>query len=69
MLCPWCNQEMVEGFLQSGRGAIFAQEIKEGSVLARKEGEVNLLTFHFWTAPRAPAWHCARCKRVVVEYD
>ena len=68
MLCPWCNQEMAEGYLQSSRKVIFAPEVKEGFVLAWKEGEVTV-TKHFWSTPKATAWHCAGCKRVVVEYE
>ena len=67
MLCPWCNQEMKQGFLQSSRSIIFSPEIAEGVVMALREGEVKL-TKHFWSTPRAPAWHCAGCKRVVAEY-
>lgn len=68
MLCPWCDQEMKEGFLQSSRGVIFSEEVKEGVVLALREGDVKL-TKHLWSTPRAPAWHCAGCRRVVVEYE
>ena len=68
MLCPWCNQEMKQGFLQSSRGVIFAPEVKEGVVLALEEEDVKL-TKRFWSTPRALAWHCAGCKRVVVEYE
>lgn len=68
MLCPWCGREMEEGFLQSSRKVIFSEEVKDTLVLALREGDVTL-TKHFWSTPRAPARHCARCKRVVVEYE
>ena len=37
MLCPWCNQEMKQGFLQSSRSIIFSPEIAEGVVMALRE--------------------------------
>ena len=67
MLCPWCNQEMTAGFLMSSRPVIFGPEARETVLWPRREGEVKL-TKRFWTMPRTPAWHCARCRRVVVEY-
>lgn len=67
MLCPWCNGEMREGFLQSARPVIFTPEL-QGTWLVLPEGAVRL-TKGFWRLPRAAAWQCPACKRVVVEYE
>lgn len=68
MICPWCNQEMEKGFLQSSRAVIFGPEIRESALWPPKKGEVKL-TKGFWSMPSAAAWHCSKCKRVVVEYE
>ncbi len=68
MLCPWCNQEMAEGFLQSSRSPIFGPEKRKMALWPPKEGEVRL-TKQVWNMGCTPAWHCARCKRGVVAYE
>ena len=68
MLCPWCNREMEEGFLQSARPIVFTLKARTMALMPQTEGEVKL-TKQFWTMPAAPAWHCARCRRVVAEYE
>lgn len=68
MLCPWCNREMKKGFLQSGKPIVFNLEARTFALLHQREGEAAL-TKQFWTMPTVPAWHCAKCKRVVVEYE
>ena len=67
MLCPWCDQEIAQGFLQSSRGVVVGPEKRESALWPPKEGEVKL-TKRSWTLSAVPARHCARCKRVVVEY-
>ncbi|RKI69407.1 hypothetical protein D7V91_05950 [bacterium 1xD42-67] len=68
MMCPWCDQEMEQGFLMSSRPVIFGPEERESVLWPRKKGEVELMKLS-WTISNIPAWHCARCRRVVAEHE
>ena len=67
MKCPWCETEMIDGFINSARKVVFSQKPNnDGFFLAGREC-INL-TQHNWTGPSAKAYHCENCKKVIVDY-
>ena len=67
MLCPWCDRDMEKGFLMSGKPIVFGPEKRNVAIWPPKSGEVRLAKGG-WNMASVPAWKCAGCKRVVVEY-
>lgn len=66
MLCPYCNQAMTEGYVQSARVMFFTTELKELFLTPGKNGVT--LSKNNWTFPNAKAWHCSACRKVIAEY-
>jgi hypothetical protein len=67
MNCPYCHQEMEEGFFQTGVRSAWTKHIHKFSLLP-KEGEV-MLTNHVFLGSRFRASICKRCKKVLVDYS
>lgn len=67
MKCPWCKNEMTEGFVISAREVLFTQERKGGFFWAKGKDDIKITQFN-WTEPSAKAYHCEHCKKVVVDY-
>lgn len=68
MKCPYCGNEMREGFVQSSRAFFFATEYH--GILYRpnpKKGEF-WLSSHNFTGPVCAARHCSNCKKVILDY-
>lgn len=68
MNCPWCQNEMVEGVIQSHREVFFTTEPHKFSFISMDPDETTI-TKHNWTCPTATAYHCAACKKVIVSYE
>ena len=66
MLCPYCRQEMAEGYLQSARTMFFTPEIKELFISPGKAD--TTISKNNWTTPNAKAWHCKQCRKIITEY-
>ena len=68
MNCPYCGNEMQPGYVQSSRAFFFATE--QHSILYRpnrKKGEFCLSSQNF-ISPICIAYHCAQCKKVILDY-
>ncbi len=66
MLCPFCQSEMTEGFVQSGREICFTTERKKWFLLT-DENDISV-SKNNWTFPACRAYHCAACKKVICDY-
>ena len=67
MRCPICNQEMEQGFVQSGTKVIWTKRIHKISLLP-KDGDVLLLKSVL--IPSAiPASICRDCKKIMMDYS
>ena len=70
MQCPRCHDEMKEGVVQSARSIFFTT--KPHKFFFVPDGAVTdevLLSHHNWTRPTCQAYHCARCRKIVIDYD
>ncbi len=67
MNCPYCNQEMENGFLQTGNKIAWTKKIHKFSLL-HKEGEV-MLENNVFKAINFPAYICNNCKKVLLDYS
>ena len=69
MKCPICNREMQEGVVQSGRTIFFTT--KQHKFFFAPDIAVNneiALSRHNWTRPTCKAYHCEKCKKVILDY-
>ena len=64
MLCPFCQSEMTEGYLQSARQVIFTEKRKKAFISSRKN---DVPVTGFWD-PTCRAYHCEKCKKVICDY-
>lgn len=68
MKCPYCDDEMISGVVQGGRGFFFATEPHSVWMWPNKsKGEV-MLSSENWYVPTCTAYHCPKCKKVVLDY-
>ena len=69
MKCPCCGNEMEKGVVQSARQIFFTTKAHKFWLAsdAACDGEI-MLSSHNWTRPTCTAYHCGRCKKVVIDY-
>lgn len=69
MRCPWCGGEMQQGYLSSGRDAVYFSEQKPGMVeyLIRGAGWLRLDNEGGSVHTYKTAWHCPDCRKLVVD--
>ena len=70
MKCPGCGNEMTGGVVQSARQIFFTTKAHKNwfapDTTCSKE---IILSSHNWTRPTCIAYHCAACKKVVIDYS
>ena len=66
MICPYCNNPMVSGYIQAC-GEVYFTEEPHKYLLGHKAGEI-VLTEKNMTAPTCKAYRCRDCRKVIVEY-
>ena len=70
MKCPFCDNEMTKGVVQSARQIFFTtQAHKNWFVPDVAVGDEVVLSSRNWTRPTCAAYHCAECKKVIVDYS
>ncbi len=65
MNCPYCNEEMKIGYIQSAR-PIFWGEEKHKLFFSPRGNEEFTISESFWDCT-AEAFYCAQCGKVVIE--
>lgn len=68
MKCPCCSSEMTRGWVQSARRILFTT-LKSEAFFDIKAKDDVILSSHNWTNPTCIAYHCADCKKVVIDYS
>ncbi len=70
MKCPVCYQTMTEGVVQSGREIYFTTvPHKFFFVPNLTRNDEVCLSVKNWTGPTCRAYHCEKCKKVVIDYE
>lgn len=68
MKCPYCNDDMLSGYVQSGRDIIWGKNKHKLSFLPdKKNGDIEIATANLMGAYQ-PAFCCKNCKKIIVEY-
>lgn len=67
--CPYCGNELQEGFVQSDRLVFFTPKLHKIFVAPNlsKENEI-VLTSSNWFYPNCTAFLCNNCKKVIIDY-
>ena len=67
MKCPYCNNEMEKGFIQTGNRIAWTKQQHKFSLLP-KEGEV-MLGNNMYKGVNFPAYICKKYKKVLLDYS
>jgi hypothetical protein len=68
--CPICNREMKEGVIQSARTIFFTTEPHSFFFKPDNAGSKEItLSKHNWTRPTCKAYHCEKCKKILLDYE
>ena len=69
MKCPYCGGTMADGILQAGHSIIWTPKSHKISLLPRQDGCDVVLASDPLTSVKAPAYHCDKCRKIIVEYE
>ena len=67
MNCPYCGNETTKGWIRSARRVRFTVINNESGFDFKAKGDV-VLTSNNFINPACIAYHCATCKKVVIDY-
>ena len=67
MKCPICNQEMEQGYIQTGQRIAWTKNIHKVSLLP-KPGEI-MLENNVFKGSAFTAFICKSCKKIVMDYS
>ena len=68
MKCPYCDCEMIQGYLQSSHGILFAIEPHTVHFWPYKSIGEFIVPSNRRVAPTCTAFHCAECKKIILDY-
>jgi len=69
MKCPYCDNEMIKGVVQSGRPFFFTTKPQSFWMWPNSLNDEFFLSSKNWIGPTCNANHCAKCKKVVLDYN
>lgn len=69
MKCPYCGEEMVNGFLISSRDITFTNDNPNRSFRVKKRNDLELSKGSGLSLPHCVAHHCRSCKKIVIDYE
>ena len=65
MKCPYCNEDMKMGYIQSARPMFWGEKKRKLFWFPRREEEVEI-TKNPWDNS-AEAYYCAKCENVIIK--
>lgn len=69
MKCPYCGEEMIDGFLISSRDITFSNDDPNRTFRIKKRNDLELTKGSGEAIPHCAACHCSRCKKIVIDYE
>lgn len=71
MKCPYCNNDLTEGFIYSPRTLSWTtgklKTFSESSLT--KEGNIVLAETGLLQSAKVVAYNCPSCKKIIISYD
>jgi len=67
-LCPYCNKELLEGYIPAGKMALMwipKGEKMPATIFSKTKNGVNLTDVPLWRAEVASSFYCDHCKVVI----
>lgn len=68
MKCPYCNNEMEKGYVQSSKEVYYTTNPTKFPFLAFAKVEDLNLTKGLFAPVTIEAWNCPVCKKLLIEY-
>lgn len=66
MKCPYCNEEMKKGYIQSARPIFWAEE--KHKMFFKPEGDAEFsLSKGILNGSAGEAYCCQKCKKIIIE--
>lgn len=66
MKCPYCNEEMRRGYIQSARQIFWGKEKHKISFIPNRDGEFNI-SDGILNGATSEANYCEECKKLIIE--
>ena len=68
MKCPYCNETMEKGLIESSEPINFLKEAKFVNKANEKDGEFNLAKPPFGGRASVEVWLCRKCRKIVIDF-
>jgi len=70
MKCPYCENEMEQGFIQSGREAFWTRKKRKWLGMANPDdGDIVIAPLDYFFYSFAESYLCRRCRKVIYDYS
>lgn len=66
--CPYCNENMVRGVIQGGRGVFWAKKEKKIPTIPPISNDAIMLTGGIVGEMSIEAYKCEKCKKIIINY-
>ena len=68
MKCPYCNETMEKGVIESSEPINFMKEVRFINRAKERKGEFNLSNPPFGGHAYVDVWLCRSCRKIVIDY-
>ena len=71
MKCPYCNTEMILGYIQCRDGVYWSKWKRLIAALPALDESAVLLSFknRVFSISAAKAYRCIKCNKIIIDYD
>lgn len=71
MKCPYCNEEMLTGYIQCRDGVSWNQKLQPIAALSSLTPHSTLLSQdrNLFAGAYVNAWNCLKCKKIIIDYE
>ena len=68
MKCPYCNEPMEKGIIESSEPINFMKEVRFVNKAKENKGEINLATPPFGGRAHVDVCLCRNCRKIIFDY-